>query len=60
MRFTQSVFIDYTAEGIPLNAEFARSAIRVAWRFAYEDVLATDRRPAHAAKAAMSRSQSAS
>jgi len=40
VRFTQSVFIDYTADGVPVNTEFARSAIRVAWRFAYEDVLA--------------------
>jgi ribonuclease R len=40
VRFTQSVFIDYTTEGVPVHAEFARSAIRVAWRFAYEDVLA--------------------
>ena len=40
VRFTQSVFIDYTTEGVPVHAEFARSAICVAWRFAYEDVLA--------------------
>lgn len=40
VRFTQSVFIDYTPEGVPVNTEFARSAIRVGWRFAYEDVLA--------------------
>jgi ribonuclease R len=40
VRFTQSVFIDFSADGTPIHAEFARSAIRVAWRFAYEDVLA--------------------
>lgn len=40
VRFTESVFIDFTAEGVPVHADFARSAIRVAWRFAYEDVLA--------------------
>jgi len=40
VRYTQSVFIDYDADGMPLHTEFARSAIRVAWRFAYEDVLA--------------------
>jgi ribonuclease R len=40
VRFTQSAFIDFTAEGVPIHTEFARSAICVAWRFAYEDVLA--------------------
>jgi ribonuclease R len=40
VRFTQSVFIDFSADGMPIHAEFARSAIRVAWRFAYEDVMA--------------------
>jgi ribonuclease R len=40
VRYTESVFIDFTAEGVPVHTEFARSAIRVAWRFAYEDVLA--------------------
>jgi ribonuclease R len=40
LRYTQSVFIEYTPEGIPVHTEFARSAIRVARRFAYEDVLA--------------------
>ncbi len=39
VRYTQSVFIEFDAEGMPLDVEFARSAIRVAWRFAYEDVL---------------------
>jgi ribonuclease R len=40
VRFTESVFIDFSPEGVPVHADFARSAIRVAWRFAYEDVLA--------------------
>ena len=40
VRYTQSVFIDFDADGMPIDVEFARSAIRVAWRFAYEDVLA--------------------
>ncbi len=40
VRFTQSAFIDFSPDGMPIHAEFARSAIRVAWRFAYEDVMA--------------------
>ncbi len=39
VRYTQSVFIEFDAEGMPLDVEFARSAIRVVWRFAYEEVL---------------------
>jgi ribonuclease R len=39
LRYTQSVFIEFDAEGMPIDVEFARSAIRVAWRFAYEAVL---------------------
>jgi ribonuclease R len=39
VRYTQSVFIEFDAEGMPLDVEFARSAIRVASRFAYEEVL---------------------
>jgi ribonuclease R len=39
LRYTQSVFIEFDAEGVPIDVEFARSAIRVAWRFAYEEVL---------------------
>src|SRR5580704_13376984 len=39
VRYTQSVFIEFDAEGVPIDVEFARSAIRVAWRFAYEEVL---------------------
>jgi ribonuclease R len=39
VRFTKSVFMEYTAEGTFLHAEFANSAIRVTRRFAYEQVL---------------------
>ncbi len=39
VRYTQSVFIEFDEEGVPIDVEFARSAIRVTWRFAYEDVL---------------------
>jgi ribonuclease R len=39
VRFTKSVFIDFTPEGIPTRAEFANSAINAVQRFAYEDVL---------------------
>lgn len=39
VRFTKSVFIDFTPEGIPTRAEFANSAIKAVRRFAYEDVL---------------------
>lgn len=39
VRFTKSVFIDFTPEGIPTRAEFANSAIKATQRFAYEDVL---------------------
>ncbi|HVV99956.1 MAG TPA: VacB/RNase II family 3'-5' exoribonuclease, partial [Planctomycetaceae bacterium] len=39
VRFTKSVFMEYTAEGTFVHAEFANSAIRVTRRFAYEQVL---------------------
>ena len=39
LRYTQSVFIEFDAEGTPIDVDFARSAIRVTWRFAYEEVL---------------------
>jgi ribonuclease R len=39
VRYTQSVFIEFDAEGMPIDVEFARSAIRVVSRFAYEEVL---------------------
>jgi ribonuclease R len=39
VRYTKSVFIEFTAEGIPVHTQFANSAIKVTKRFAYEDVL---------------------
>ncbi len=39
VRFTKSVFIDFTPDGIPTRAEFANSAINAVQRFAYEDVM---------------------
>jgi ribonuclease R len=49
VRFTKSVFLEYTAEGTRVHTRFANSAIRVTRRLAYEDVLpiihASDRQP---------------
>jgi ribonuclease R len=39
VRYTRSAFIEYTADGIPVHARFANTAIRVTKRFAYEQVL---------------------
>lgn len=39
LRYTMSAFIEYTAEGIPVHTRFARTAIRVTKRFAYEQVM---------------------
>ena len=39
VRYTQSAFITFSAEGTPLHTEFANSAIRVTQRFAYEQVM---------------------
>ncbi len=39
VRFTKTVFIDFTPEGIPTRAEFANTAINAIQRFAYEDVM---------------------
>jgi len=39
VRFTKTVYIDFTPEGIPTRAEFANSAINAVQRFAYEDVM---------------------
>jgi ribonuclease R len=39
VRYTKSVFIGFTPEGIPTEVEFANTAIRVTQRFAYEEVL---------------------
>lgn len=39
VRLTKSAFIEYTPDGIPVHTRFANSAIKVAKRFAYEEVL---------------------
>jgi ribonuclease R len=39
VRLTKSVFIEYSPDGIPVHTRFANTAIRVAKRFAYEEVL---------------------
>lgn len=39
VRFTKSVFIEYTADGLPVHTRFANTAIKVNRRFAYEQVL---------------------
>lgn len=51
VRFTKSVFIEYNPEGIPVATEFARTAIKVTRRFAYEEVLPIVQNPdAHKSK----------
>lgn len=39
VRYVKSVFIEYTEDGVPVHTRFANSAIKVARRFAYEDVM---------------------
>ncbi len=39
LRYTKSVLVEFTAEGVPVHTEFANSAIQVNRRFAYEEVL---------------------
>jgi len=39
VRYTKSVFIDFTPEGVPTHAELANTAIKAVRRFAYEEVL---------------------
>ncbi len=39
LRYALSAFIEFTAEGIPVHTSFAKSAIKVTKRFAYEEVL---------------------
>ncbi len=39
LRLTKSVFIEYTAEGVPVHTRMANTAISVTRRFAYEQVL---------------------
>jgi ribonuclease R len=45
VRFTKTVFIEFTPEGVPVRTEFHRSAIKVTRRFAYEEVLPVIQRP---------------
>lgn len=39
LRYTKSVFIEYSPQGIPVGHSFANTAIKTAKRFAYEEVL---------------------
>lgn len=39
VRYTNSVFIEFTPDGVPVHTEFAKSAIKVTKRFAYEEVM---------------------
>jgi ribonuclease R len=39
LRFTKTVLIEFTADGVPVHTEFANSAIKVNRRFAYEEVM---------------------
>lgn len=39
VRYTKSAIMEFTREGIPVDASFANSAIRVTRRFAYEEVM---------------------
>lgn len=39
VRYTQSVLMEFTREGVPVNTECVRSAIKVTRRFAYEEVM---------------------
>ncbi len=39
IRFTRSALMEFTADGVFVHAEFARSAIKVTRRFAYEQVM---------------------
>ncbi len=39
VRYTMSGFIEFSAEGIPVDTRFSQSAIKVTQRFAYEEVM---------------------
>ncbi|TWT61293.1 ribonuclease R [Rubinisphaera italica] len=45
VRFVKSAFIEFNAEGIPVDTRFANSVIKVKKRFAYEDVSAFLKNP---------------
>ena len=38
VRYTQTAFIEFSAEGVPVHSEFYRSAIKSCRRFTYEEV----------------------
>ncbi|MBX3443407.1 MAG: ribonuclease R [Planctomyces sp.] len=52
LRFTVSAFLEFTADAVLVHARFARTAIRVAKRFAYEQVMPIVHRPDRAAHVA--------
>ncbi len=39
VRYTNSVFIEFNPDGVPVHTEFAKSAIKATQRFAYEEVM---------------------
>jgi len=39
VRYTNSAFIEFTPDGVPVHTEFMKSAIKVTQRFAYEEVM---------------------
>ncbi len=45
VRFTRSAFIEITADGVVVDTRFARTAIKVTRRFAYEEVMPIVREP---------------
>lgn len=45
VRYAVSALLEFTPEGIPVGAQFARSAIKVARRFAYEEIMPIVRHP---------------
>lgn len=45
VRYTKSVIMEFSPEGVPIHADFANSAIRVTQRFAYEQVMPIIEKP---------------
>src|SRR5262249_21685619 len=45
VRYTKSVFMEISPEGVPISTEFANSAIKVTRRFAYEEIMPIVREP---------------
>ncbi len=50
VRYTKSVFIEFTTDGVPVDTTFANSAIKVTRRFVYEQVLPIIRDPDRSGK----------